>query len=245
MKDAYRIKKVKIPLSELKAGELLPFTLLNPQDQVLLSRGQIITSEFVEKLKEDGYSSVLAEILEEDEGLVAKEDISPEIKKKTLENMQEILEDLSRGETPSIVPLEQNVSQMAKEVKAHEELVIPLIQLKKHDDLTFTHSLNVAVISLFIAKFLGLKDEELIHLGLGALLHDLGKLLIPPEILNKPSKLSEKDYEIIQKHTIFAKNILDEKTRLPERVKEIPLQHHERIDGSGYILGMRNNMVPP
>jgi len=236
LKDAYRIKKVKIPLSELKAGEVLPFTLLNPQDQVLLSRGQIITSEFVEKLKEDGYSSVLAEILEEDEGLVAKEDISPEIKKKTLENMQEILEDLSRGETPSIVPLEQNVSQMAKEVKAHEELVIPLIQLKKHDDLTFTHSLNVAVISLFIAKFLGLKDEELIHLGLGALLHDLGKLLIPPEILNKPSKLSEKDYEIIQKHTIFAKNILDEKTRLPERVKEIPLQHHERIDGSGYIL---------
>jgi len=100
LKDAYRIKKVKIPLSELKAGELLPFTLLNPQDQVLLSRGQIITSEFVEKLKEDGYSSVLAEILEEDEGLVAKEDISPEIKKKTLENMQEILEDLSRGGNP-------------------------------------------------------------------------------------------------------------------------------------------------
>ncbi len=109
MKDAYRIKKVKIPLSELKAGELLPFTLLNPQDQVLLSRGQIITSEFVEKLKKDGYSSVLAEILEEDEGLVAKEDISPEMKKKTLENMQEILEDLSRGETPSIVPLEQKI----------------------------------------------------------------------------------------------------------------------------------------
>ncbi len=234
LRDTYRIKKIEIPLSELEIGEILPFTLLNYQDQVLLGRGRIITSEFMEKLKKDGYSSIVAEILEEDEGLVAKVDISPEIKKETLENLQGVLEDFSRGKTPSIVPLERNVSQMTEEVKAHKELVVPLIQLKKHDDLTFTHSLNVAVISLFIAKFLNLDGGELTNLGLGALLHDLGKLLIPPEILNKPSKLNEKEYEIVQKHTLFAERILDEKTQLPEEVKKVPLQHHERIDGSGY-----------
>ena len=234
MGEVYRIKKVNIPISKLEVGEVLPFNLLDSRERVLLKRGQVVTPEFMEKIKEEGYSSFLAEIWEEDEELVAREDVSLETKKKTLENMQEILEDLSQGKATSIVPLGQNVSQMAEEVKAHKELVIPLIQLKKHDDLTFTHSLNVAVISLFIAKFLGLKDEELTNLGLGALLHDLGKLVIPPEILNKPSKLSEEEYEIVQKHPLSAKNILDEKTQLSEKVKEIPLQHHERIDGSGY-----------
>lgn len=243
MGEAYRIKKVNIPVSKLEVGEILPFNLLDSRERILLRRGQIVTPEFMERTKEEGYSSFLAEIWEEDKELVAREDISLEIKKKTLENMQEILEDLSQGKTTSIVPLGQNVSQMAEEVKAHKELVIPLIQLKKHDDLTFTHSLNVAVISLFIAKFLGLKDEELANLGLGALLHDLGKLVIPPEILNKPSKLSEEEYEIVQKHPLSAKNILDEKTQLSEKVKEIPLQHHEKIDGSGYLFHLTKKEI--
>ncbi|MCX7667682.1 MAG: HD domain-containing protein, partial [Atribacterota bacterium] len=234
MEKARGVRTEKIPIRQLEAGQILTTTLFDEKGQILLGKGKHITRAFLDKLKARGEDYVLAEIMEEVTIEAPLEDISFETKHKTLNDLQETLTLLSQGKTVPIDPLEQDVRKILQEVKAHQELVIPITQLKKHDDFTFTHSLNVSIIATFIGKFLGLREEAIQVLGLGALLHDLGKLHIPSEILNKSQPLTPEEREIIQQHPVVARKILDEQTHLSGTTKNIALQHHEKIDGSGY-----------
>lgn len=231
-----RVRKIRIPVHRLEVGTAIPFTLLDEKDRVLLFRGQTVTEAFLERLRRRAMTTVVAEIVEEVREEVAQDDVSFEVKMKTLSCLEDTMHGLAQGRRVSLEPLEEQVGAILEEVRAHEALVIPIVQLKRHDDFTFTHSLNVAVIALFIGKFLGLGREDLVQLGLGALLHDLGKLKVPPEILRKPSTLSEDEWRIIREHPLVAKNLLDAQRALGDLVKFVPLEHHERLDGSGYPL---------
>ena len=99
----------------------------------------------------------------------------------------------------------------------------------------YHHSVHVAKLSSFIAEKLGYSDREVREIFFGGLLHDFGKLYIPLEILNKPGKLSDREYSIVRRHT--EKGYLELRKRgfgANESVKRIVLEHHERLDGSGY-----------
>ncbi|MGC8778543.1 MAG: HD-GYP domain-containing protein [Candidatus Caldatribacteriaceae bacterium] len=243
MEKAQGVRIKKIPIAQFEPGQVLTFTLLDEKGQMLLGKGKQVTLPFLEKLKTRGQEYVFIEVLEEVETIAAKEDVSFETKQKTLDDLQETLTSLSRGKEVPIQPLEQDVRKIIQEVKSHRELVIPIIQLKKHDDFTFTHSLNVSILATFIGKFLGLGEEEIRILGLGALLHDLGKLNVPSEILNKPQPLTQEEYAIIQQHPVIARKILDEQTRLAGNTKSVALEHHEKLDGSGYPRRLWGNDI--
>ncbi len=229
------IRTEKIALNQLETGEVLVGTLLDEKGHVLLNKGRPITEALLDRLRARGMEYVFLEIVEErEEASVASHDISWETKQKTLDDLQNVVKSLIEVKPTTIEPLERDIHTIVEEVRAHQEIVIPIVQLKKHDDFTFTHSLNVAIIATFIGKFLGLKETEIALLGLGALLHDLGKLSIPPEILRKSTALTQEEFQIIQKHPLTAKKILDQQTHLNDWAKIIALQHHEKIDGSGY-----------
>jgi len=234
VEKARGVRTERIPLGKLEVGQVLTTTLLDEKGQVLLAKGKQITRPFLERLKARGQEYVLLEILEEVEAVAATEDVPLEVKKKTLEDLQDTLTALSQKKSVSIQPLEQDVRRIVNDVRSHREVVIPIIQLKKHDDFTFTHSLNVSIIAAFLGKFLGLGEEEIRLLGLGALLHDLGKLHIPQEILQKSQPLTPEEYRIIEKHPVTALKILDEYAAIGGRIKNVAFEHHEKLDGSGY-----------
>lgn len=110
--------------------------------------------------------------------------------------------------------------------------------MRGFDDLTYVHSMNVALISHVIGKWMGLPKEELDVLTIAGLLHDIGKLHIPPEIISKPGKLTDAEFNIIHFHPKFGHEIVKTK-HLDPRVALVTLQHHERIDGSGYPAGLK------
>ena len=114
--------------------------------------------------------------------------------------------------------------------------------IEGYDDLTYVHSINVALISRVIGKWMGLSPEECDTLTICGLLHDIGKVMIPIEIITKPSRLSPTEYALIQTHTIHGYNLL-EKIELDERIKLAALQHHERCDGKGYPNKLRYNEI--
>lgn len=234
MEKVRGIRTEKISVRQLEVGQVLTTTLLDGKGQILLGKGKRVTQAFLDRLKTRGQDYIFAEVLEEVTIETPVEDVSLETKQKTLNDLEETLTLLNQGKEVPTDPLEQDVQKILQEVKAHQELVIPITQLKKHDDFTFTHSLNVSIIATFIGKFLGLREEAIQTLGLGALLHDLGKLHIPPEILHKSQPLTPEEREVIQQHPAVARKILDEQTHLSGMVKNIALQHHEKIDGSGY-----------
>ena len=118
-----------------------------------------------------------------------------------------------------------------------------LLMIRHTDDYTFEHSVNVAVLSGVIGKWMGLKGQNLRDLIFAGLMHDIGKSQVPPEILNKPGKLSAEEMDIMKRHTIQGYYLLKEVPRTPLVIMWSVLQHHERMDGSGYPLHLRGSNI--
>ncbi|MCZ8522558.1 MULTISPECIES: HD-GYP domain-containing protein [Paenibacillus] len=130
-----------------------------------------------------------------------------------------------------------------QQIAANEDVFALFEAVKAQDEYTYQHNIGVGVLSTLIGKWMGLDETELGLLSLGATLHDVGKVNIPLEILNKPGKLTKEEYELIKKHTIYGYGLLKETVGLNYRVALIALQHHEREDGQGYPLGLRKDQT--
>lgn len=111
-----------------------------------------------------------------------------------------------------------------------------------HDDATGKHIFRVGELAAFIARKLNLSDEQIFNVKTFAPLHDIGKIFIPNNILNKPGKLNEAEWELMKKHTIFADKILDDPYF--ETARKIAVYHHEKYDGSGYPYGIKGDKIP-
>ena len=115
--------------------------------------------------------------------------------------------------------------------------------LEARDDNTSSHSLNVTKYSMLLGEQLGLDEERLRSLSQGALLHDLGKIGIPDDILKKPGNLDESEFEVIKKHPMLTSDILDT-LETSDHFAAIARSHHERWDGSGYPDGLNGEDIP-
>ena len=112
-----------------------------------------------------------------------------------------------------------------------------LHNMRKITDSTYAHSLNVSLISRMIGMWQDYNADDLETLTLGGLLHDIGKSKIPPEIINKPGRLTPEEYELVKKHSEYGYELLKNQN-VSVRIKKIALTHHERCDGSGYPIGL-------
>ncbi|MFB9324855.1 HD-GYP domain-containing protein [Paenibacillus aurantiacus] len=117
--------------------------------------------------------------------------------------------------------------------------------IRAKDDYTYEHNIGVGVLSTLIGKWMNLSETELSVLSLAATLHDVGKVKIPAELLNKPGKLTAAEYAIVKQHTVFGYEMLKGTAGLSSRVALVALQHHERSDGGGYPLGLRAEQIDP
>ncbi|KAB3535520.1 HD-GYP domain-containing protein [Alkaliphilus pronyensis] len=123
------------------------------------------------------------------------------------------------------------------------KIVEALHKFDNIDEYTYRHSINVALYSMFIGKWLGLEKKEIMHVIEASILHDIGKAKIPKEILNKKEALSKEEFDIIKEHATIGYNIIEEYSWLDYKVKQGVLQHHEREDGSGYPYGHKGEKI--
>ena len=120
-----------------------------------------------------------------------------------------------------------------------------LHNMRQYDDITYMHSMNVALIANTFAKWLHLGKEDTEIVTVGGLLHDIGKLKVPDNIIHKKSRLSPAEYNIIKTHAYQGYDILKNKPNLDGRIKECALMHHERCDGTGYPMGLVDENISP
>ncbi len=137
--------------------------------------------------------------------------------------------------------LDDTVS-LVNEAKSGYHVFDMLHNMRNYDDPTYSHSLNVALICNVFGKWLGMTDRDVQALTLAGLLHDVGKLKIPDTVIEKPSTLTDDEYDLVKTHTIEGYNILKQYD-LDDRVKNVALMHHERCDGSGYPMGLLGNRI--
>lgn len=153
---------------------------------------------------------------------------------KTRRFIDEMLSDAKLGEIIDTNKAKVLVAELASNIVENLDASMWLTQLKSRDEYTAIHSLNVCVLSLTFGRALGLPSEELNELGLGALLHDIGKMRVPLSVLNKPGKLTKDEFEIMKSHPGMGYELVRSDENLSPEVLTIVRNHHERLNGQGY-----------
>ncbi|MBI4752868.1 HD-GYP domain-containing protein [Candidatus Desantisbacteria bacterium] len=170
--------------------------------------------------------------------------LKPEIKKEAIDCIKATVNDVRAGKLIDKEGAKKVVSTLVEEVmKNYKHTLLNLIDIRHHDEYTFAHSINVCVLSILMGIKKRMEKEELEELGLGGLLHDLGKIRIEHEILNKPGKLTHEEINVMKHHPTYGYEILCFDQEIGEIPREIAYQHHEQYDGGGYPRGICGNAI--
>lgn len=163
---------------------------------------------------------------------------------KTKQVATSILTDVRMGKVADTEAAKGVVTELVTNCIKSPEAFTNVTRLKDFDNYTYTHSVNVAVLAIAISRRLGNSADEMNKIGLGALLHDIGKMRVPEEILNKPGKLTPKEFEIMKMHTVYGCESLDKYDKNAKDIYPAMRYHHEKSDGSGYPDGLRESETP-
>lgn len=240
--------KVNFPIFHLKGLEfkrLIDASLSAPalvESSILDLEGELVILEKDIPL----YHEYLKSLEEQ----IEKEEI-PEEDKQTLRNIifkentkiiiKDILNDPRSGD--NIKKLNTHVDGLIEKILNEPEAIHDLLTLKGYDFYTYTHSINVGVLSIGLGATVKL-DRDILHkLAIGSILHDIGKTQIPHIVLNKQGKLNEVEYRTIKQHVLLGYNLVCENKEIPRESLTALLQHHEKLSGKGYPYGLKDNEI--
>lgn len=225
-----------IPTFCLKEGMVLGKDLYNNTGNLLLKKGSNIKREYMEKIIEIGVQGIYIEDnISKD--IEIKNTISDELRIKSVQGIKNVFINVEKNKNN----IEHNMKQvntivesMVDEILENKNLMVNMMDIKLFDDYTFFHSVNVATLSIIMGISLNLNKEELYKLGLGALLHDIGKVFINQDILNKKGKLEGKEIKEMKLHPLKGYKYIKSNFDLPAKSYIAILDHHEKYDGTGY-----------
>ncbi|MHB9095634.1 MAG: HD-GYP domain-containing protein [Eubacteriales bacterium] len=253
----------RIAIYNIKPEMILAKEVYSRDGRLLLRKGSALNQEWVDKLADYGIPTVYVE------GGSAGDEVSVEGSKpakgmKELKRMyqgnvpdmitievreeaervvQEIMQDVKTGRLIKTNKTRKVVENIVTQLINNRHIVGKLADIRILDDYTFAHSVNVCILSISTGIIMGYSKIRLRELGIGALLHDVGKMRIPDEILNKRGPLTEKEFEEIKRHTILGYELLSEHPDITSNAARISIQHHECYNGSGYPWGVRDEEV--
>ncbi|KPK88542.1 hypothetical protein AMJ80_10930 [bacterium SM23_31] len=250
----------RISIEILKPGMKLSLPIRDENHNLLLNRNVALTERYIQRLKNLGFQSIyiadpdLLDITHED--MISNRTRSMATKHlnytyREIENIirnfkNESIEKITTNlRSKSVKKAFNNTDIHHITVKVVDNIIDDVVScavltglnpLKTHDNYTFNHSIEVAIVSIMIGKKLKLNARQLRELATGCLLHDVGKVFIPAHILNKPDKLSFYEFELVKEHPVLGYEML--RDYIPIMPTQIAYQHHERQDGSGYPRGL-------
>ncbi|MGI6555010.1 MAG: HD-GYP domain-containing protein [Bacillota bacterium] len=238
----------KLPISLLKPGMKVARTVYNTDGQVLLAAGMMLNVKFISRLRMLGIISVYVEdslmggvevydVIAEDTRLQARKAIKrlhSEASRAVRSGNEPVIDDEQVSET---------INNIIEDLLSSDDLIVNLSDIRVADDYTFAHSVNTCVLALLTGVSLGFSKSRLHTLGLGTILHDIGKIKVPSEILNKPGNFSQEEYKEIQKHPLYGFEMLRKNQSISLTAAHVAYEHHERYNGEGYPRGLKGNHI--
>lgn len=165
------------------------------------------------------------------------------IRSEAKQIVQKVLEDAKLGKQIQMEKVYPMVGKIVDSVLRNPDALLTLSTIKKADDFTYMHSLSVCVLMTCLASSFHLSRDNVVQAGIGALLHDVGKVKVPPEILHKAGKLTEEEEAKLRTHVEHGYNILSKSRNVSPIVLEIATQHHEHHEGTGYPRGLKGDEI--
>ncbi|OLN21543.1 hypothetical protein BTO30_14215 [Domibacillus antri] len=243
-----------ISLDRYQTGMKLGKPIYNEKGKVLLTQGTELTDKLIEKLQKYNISTVYIED-EASEGIEIVESIPEELRSEAVKMITEGFHTIAelRVNRPNIQKMMKSDRAIRSFQKTFRDILSCLTEnqhalnllatTKIHENYVYTHSLNVSIYACQLAIENGLPLKQIEEIGLGATLHDLGKLFIPKEILTKPGKLTDEEFEQVKTHCELGFETLRKMDSIPLTVAHCALQHHERVDGTGYPRGLKGDEI--
>ena len=216
--------------------------IITNDGKIILARHTVLTTSLIERLQEWG--CLVVDISEESpSGLGTEQQCYLDEQAKIVKSLGEAFTKTRHFKEVPISQMKDLADSTIKLLLSFNSLFIFLHLISNKDDYTFRHSLNVAVIAGIIGKWLFISDHQLRDLVLAGLLHDIGKTAIPLTILNKPGKLTSQEMDLMKQHSMLGYELIAQESEISTPVKEAILQHHERLDGSGYPQNLSQNDI--
>ena len=234
-----------IPTFCLREGMVLAKSLYGTDGVLLLQKGQRLEQSYISHIAHHGFQGVyIADKMSEE--IKIKAVIDDELRNSAARTVRDIyIQSMTTGVSQNMADgAKAVVHDIVDEIIANRGIIVNMIDLKSYDNYTYYHSVNVGVLSIVMGVALGMNRSSLYRLGLGALLHDIGKVFIGKDIIGKSDALTPEEYEEVKKHPVLGYDYLSNANLdLPASGLIGILQHHERNDGSGYPEGLTGDQI--
>ena len=148
-----------------------------------------------------------------------------------------ILDDIQQGKSIDPGPIKEITNQSIEAIFENPDALTCVLNIRNKDDYLLEHSVSVSILMSIFARYLKLDKTLIQDLAVGAFLHDVGKIKIPDEVLNKPGKLTKEEFEVIKTHAVHSKIIIDGTEGVADVSREVGANHHEKLNGQGYPRG--------
>ncbi|MFT9078622.1 HD-GYP domain-containing protein [Ethanoligenens sp.] len=228
----------------LRSGMVLGRSLHGKNGELLLGQGQVLQASYIERIHHLGYHGVyISDDISDD--IEIKAIVNEELRMKAVTAVRDtfISTQTLTGVDGAFEKTKEIVHRLVDDILASSDTIVNMVDMKVFDDYTFYHSVNVSVLSLLLGVSFSFPEPKLFRLGLGALLHDIGKVFVGKFLLDKPGRLEEDEMREMQKHPIYGYEFLRDHSDLPVTSYIGVLQHHERFDGSGYPYGLKGEEI--
>lgn len=262
-------EQIRLPVESLRPWTLLRGKVRDPDGNILFNRRTILTPKLLDGLRGQGYSYLLYQRSPPiTPGRVDERHPYGDITTARYREVEEnILDSLRNGDWDGQIPSGlrrlfildlkrivkayinrqftdfssclNNIARVIRRIKFNPSALAYLIALRTHDYYSFIHSINVGLISIMVATRLELEEEEIVLVGVGGFLHDVGKIQVPAWLLNKTGVLSNEEKQTLKDHPTFSLQILRDDPLIHPRVISMAYEHHERFDGGGYPRGIQ------
>ena len=239
--------KIKpILLNKVNEGMILARDVIDNYGRILLTAEIPLKQSILDLLKKHNITSVFVKNIhpQNDEIAVTPDVITMETRLKLISNVKDAFCQ-PNGLVEHLPQLETYVENVVHTLIKRKNILLHLTDINDANDYLFMHSVNVGLFSIVIGIAMNLSFDELCLLGMGGLLHDLGKTKIAPEILNKEGNLTLSEFDDIKRHASLGYKMLKVDAHLDYRIIFMALQHHERCNGSGYPWGILKNKIHP
>jgi putative nucleotidyltransferase with HDIG domain len=218
-------------------------TISNDYMAVVINKGSLLDAHILEKLQYFNFQKIRVYV---DTDIEIENRSFDEVRKEYSENLQamkSVLLDISAGKNLDM-PTIAKVSDVMYDRQADFIGIISCLnQVRDADEYTYAHCLNVAFICLFIAKWFNFGEDAIKAILQAGLLHDVGKCRVSTKILNKPSALTDDEFDHMKKHTIYGYKLLEKTNEVRPSTALAALEHHEKVNGKGYPLGLKSEKI--
>lgn len=250
------MKVINISSRLLKPDMVLFEDIFSSSGAIILCKDTVLDENYIKKIQLNDIDKVRIRLSENNDLFAAREEKIKSIYDKQkiyefrekyvgkVDEVTQVIKQIGRGGFVDIQQINQISRHIIREFNTMSDVLNYLHLVRPLDDYTYSHSLNVSLMSIIISKWLNLREDEVDEIATAGLLHDIGKTKISDALLSKPGKLTYEEFEEIKKHTILGYMMLEKVSDATGNIRYSILMHHEKIDGSGYPVGAKDPEIP-